>query len=111
MDEKNNPFIDMEKALQDDKRISFHRDYLSNLSAAIRNDECDVRGYFVWSLLDNWEWNSGYTVRFGIYYIDYKNNLTRIPKASARLFQTLLSSSSKLLQEKATEQEFKFQEK
>ncbi|XP_023644639.1 putative beta-glucosidase 41 [Capsella rubella] len=115
MDEKNNPFIDMEKALEDDKRISFHRDYLSNLSAAIRNDGCDVRGYFVWSLLDNWEWNSGYTVRFGIYYVDYKNNLTRIPKASALWFQTLLSSStsdsSMLLQDKATEQEFKVQEK
>lgn len=36
MDEKNNPFIDMDKALQDEKRIDFHRDYLSNLSAAIR---------------------------------------------------------------------------
>jgi beta-glucosidase len=36
MDEKNSPFIDMEKALKDDKRIGFHRDYLSNLSAAIR---------------------------------------------------------------------------
>lgn len=36
MDEKNKPFIDMEKALKDNKRISFHRDYLSNLSAAIR---------------------------------------------------------------------------
>lgn len=36
MDEKNKPFVDMEKALEDDKRISFHRDYLSNLSAAIR---------------------------------------------------------------------------
>ncbi|XP_013612042.1 PREDICTED: putative beta-glucosidase 41 isoform X1 [Brassica oleracea var. oleracea] len=111
MDEKNNPFIDMEKALQDDKRISFHRDYISNLSAAIRKDGCDVRGYFVWSLLDNWEWNSGYTVRFGIYYVDYKNNLTRVPKASARWFRTLLHServdlssssldSDKLLQEK-----------
>ncbi|CAD5334887.1 unnamed protein product [Arabidopsis thaliana] len=120
MDEKNSPFIDMEKALKDDKRISFHRDYLSNLSAAIRNDECDVRGYFVWSLLDNWEWNSGYTVRFGIYYVDYKNNLTRIPKASARWFQTILSGSSStsdssklILLEEATEQqqEYKFQEK
>lgn len=69
----------------------------------------------MWSLLDNWEWNSGYTVRFGIYYVDYKNNLTRIPKASARWFQTILSSSSSdssklLLQEEATEQEYKFQE-
>lgn len=67
-----------------------------------RKDGCDVRGYFVWSLLDNWEWNSGYTVRFGIYYVDYKNNLTRVPKASARWFRTLLDSerSDKLLREK-----------
>lgn len=56
----------------------------------------------MWSLLDNWEWNSGYTVRFGIYYVDYKNNLTRVPKASARWFRTLLDSerSDKLLREK-----------
>ncbi|KAK8620480.1 hypothetical protein V6N13_066958 [Hibiscus sabdariffa] len=90
MDELNSPFMSVKKALKDDKRIEFHRDYLSNLSAAIREDKCDVRGYFVWSLLDNWEWNSGYTVRFGLYYVDYKNNLTRIPKASVQWFKSLL---------------------
>nr|GEZ73840.1 basic 7S globulin-like [Tanacetum cinerariifolium] len=41
--------IDLDEALQDDKRISYHMDYLSNLSAAIREDGCDVRGYFVCS--------------------------------------------------------------
>ncbi|XP_028551772.1 putative beta-glucosidase 41 [Dendrobium catenatum] len=91
MDELNNPFMNLEKALKDDKRISYHKEYLSNLSAAIREDGCDVRGYFVWSLLDNWEWNSGYTVRFGLYYVDYKNNLTRIPKASVQWFRDALS--------------------
>ncbi|KAH0459877.1 hypothetical protein IEQ34_010540 [Dendrobium chrysotoxum] len=91
MDELNNPFMNLEKALKDDKRISYHKEYLSNLSAAIRDDDCDVRGYFVWSLLDNWEWNSGYTVRFGLYYVDYKNNLTRIPKASVQWFRDALS--------------------
>ncbi|KAK9938331.1 hypothetical protein M0R45_015078 [Rubus argutus] len=69
MDDPNKPFIPIEKALNDEKRILFHRDYLSNLSAAIRQDNCDVRGYFVWSLLDNWEWNMGYTRRFGLYYV------------------------------------------
>ncbi|XP_021287874.1 putative beta-glucosidase 41 isoform X1 [Herrania umbratica] len=93
MDDLNSPFINVKKALQDDKRIKFHRDYLSNLSAAIREDNCDVRGYFVWSLLDNWEWNSGYTVRFGLYFVDYKNNLTRIPKASVEWFKGLLRPS------------------
>ncbi|KAF9589561.1 hypothetical protein IFM89_025687 [Coptis chinensis] len=90
MDDPNRPFMSLNTALQDDKRIRYHRDYLSNLSAAIRIDGCDVRGYFIWSLLDNWEWNSGYTVRFGLYYVDYRNNLTRIPKASVQWFKDVL---------------------
>ena len=61
-----------------------------------REDNCDVRGYFAWSLLDNWEWNCGYTVRFGLYFVDYKNNLTRIPKASVEWFKSLLRLRSDL---------------
>ncbi|XP_039113976.1 beta-glucosidase 25 isoform X2 [Dioscorea cayenensis subsp. rotundata] len=94
MDDANSPFIALDKALQDDKRINYHNDYLSNLHAAIREEGCDIRGYFVWSLLDNWEWNSGYTVRFGLYFIDYKNNLTRIPKDSAYWFKNFLGKSA-----------------
>ena len=52
-----------------------------------RKEGCNVHGYFVWSLLDNWEWNSGYTMRFGLYYVDYNNNPTRIPKASVEWFR------------------------
>lgn len=48
----------------------------------------------MWSLLDNWEWNLGYTVRFGLYFVDYKNNLTRIPKSSATWFKSVLSLKS-----------------
>ncbi|XP_010644313.1 putative beta-glucosidase 41 [Vitis vinifera] len=96
MDDPNRGSIPLEKALQDDKRINFHRDYLTNLSAAIRQDNCDVRGYFVWSLLDNWEWNLGYSVRFGLYFVDYKNNLTRIPKTSVQWFRRILRSNSGL---------------
>lgn len=94
MDDRITHFIDLSKALQDGKRIRYHRDYLSNLSAAIRQDGCDVKGYFVWSLLDNWEWNSGYTVRFGLYFVDYKNNLTRIPKSSVQWFKSILKLES-----------------
>ncbi|KAL1823408.1 hypothetical protein ACET3Z_010186 [Daucus carota] len=94
MDDQNRHFISLNKALNDEKRISYHRDYLSNLSAAIREDECDVRGYFVWSLLDNWEWNYGYTKRFGLYYVDFQNNLTRIPKSSVKWFVNLLRPES-----------------
>ena len=49
-----------------------------------------MRGYFVWSFLDNWEWNMGYTVRFGLYYVDFRNKLTRIPKDSVQWFKNML---------------------
>ena len=45
----------------------------------------DVRGYFVWSLLDNFEWGAGYANRFGLVYVDYATQ-RRIPKASARWY-------------------------
>jgi len=59
-----------------------------------RKEGCNVHGYFVWSLLDNWEWNFVYTVRFGLYYIDYNNNLTKIPKASVEWFRQVLAQKT-----------------
>ncbi|KAG8074016.1 hypothetical protein GUJ93_ZPchr0006g42199 [Zizania palustris] len=93
MDDSNNPFISIKDALQDTKRIKYHNDYLTNLAASIKEDGCDVRGYFAWSLLDNWEWAAGFTSRFGLYFVDYKDNLKRYPKNSVQWFKTLLSSS------------------
>ncbi|CAL9135194.1 unnamed protein product, partial [Musa textilis] len=90
MDDFNNPFISIKDALKDDKRIRYHNDYLSNLSASIRQDGCNVQGYFAWSLLDNWEWAAGYTSRFGLYFIDYNDNLKRYPKNSVDWFKKLL---------------------
>ncbi|KAF5954606.1 hypothetical protein HYC85_007462 [Camellia sinensis] len=49
-----------------------------------------VGGYFIWSLLDNFEWSDGYSVRFGINYVDYKNGLKRYPKHSAVWFTDFL---------------------
>ncbi|KAJ8436489.1 hypothetical protein Cgig2_000474 [Carnegiea gigantea] len=50
----------------------------------------NVKGYFAWSLLDNFEWSNGYTVRFGINYVDYSNGLKRYPKFSASWFKRFL---------------------
>jgi beta-glucosidase len=52
----------------------------------------DVRGYFVWSLLDNFEWTSGYSQRFGIVYVDYPTQ-RRILKASARWYARLIAAT------------------
>ena len=51
-----------------------------------------VRGYFVWSLLDNFEWAFGYSRRFGLVYVDYET-LERIPKASYAWYRDVVASS------------------
>jgi beta-glucosidase len=51
----------------------------------------DVRGYFIWSLLDNFEWDSGYSNRFGLAYVDYVS-LRRIPKASFGWYARLIKA-------------------
>lgn len=53
-------------------------------------DGCDIRSYFAWSLLDNFEWATGYTVRFGLFYVDFDNEQARYPKASAFWFRKVL---------------------
>lgn len=81
--------VTLPKALHDTKRINFYKSYLIQLKNAI-DDGAKVTGYFVWSLLDNFEWKSGYTSRFGIVFVDYKD-LNRYPKMSAYWFKTLLT--------------------
>ncbi|KAJ4842337.1 Beta-glucosidase 40 [Turnera subulata] len=93
MDDPNSIFIPLKEALKDDKRIKYHNDYLTNLLAAIKQDGCNVKGYFVWSLLDNWEWAAGYTSRFGLYFVDYNDKLKRYPKKSVQWFKNFLASA------------------
>jgi beta-glucosidase/6-phospho-beta-glucosidase/beta-galactosidase len=74
----------------------FHDESVRSFSDAVfvagRTGATSV-GYFAWSLLDNWEWVAGYTSRFGLYIVDYKDNLKRYPKNSVQWFRNLLSSS------------------
>ncbi|KAG7639695.1 Beta-glucosidase 29 [Arabidopsis thaliana] len=80
-----------ETILKDTFRISYHQDHLKQVHKAIIEDGCDVRGYYVWSLFDNFEWEHGYNSRFGMYYVDFKNNLQRYPKDSVNWFKKFLS--------------------
>ncbi|WZY91058.1 hypothetical protein YC2023_047793 [Brassica napus] len=77
--------------LNDTFRIKYHEDHLQQLYKAIIEDGCDVRGYYAWSLLDNFEWEHGYNTRFGLYYVDYDNNLERYPKDSVNWFKRFLN--------------------
>jgi len=52
----------------------------------------DMRGYFAWSLMDNYEWSYGYSKRFGLVHVDYETQ-KRTPKASYRAFQGLLHNT------------------
>ncbi|XP_074281037.1 beta-glucosidase 40-like isoform X1 [Silene latifolia] len=91
MDNGHSIFTSLKDALNDEKRIRYYTGYLQNLAEAINEDGCNVKGYFAWSLLDNWEWSAGYTSRFGLYFVDYRDNLKRYPKSSALWFQNFLN--------------------
>lgn len=56
----------------------------------------NVKGYFAWSFLDNFEWHEGYTMRFGMIFVDYKNDLKRYQKLSASWFKNFLTTDTKL---------------
>lgn len=54
----------------------------------------NVKGYFHWSLLDNFEFRQGFVPKFGLYYVDRNNNLTRIPKESAKWLPKFLNDNA-----------------
>ena len=56
--------------------------YLGACHQAINEDGVDLRGYFLWSLMDNFEWAMGYSMRFGIHHVDFET-CKRTPKKSA----------------------------
>ncbi|KAA8515484.1 hypothetical protein F0562_018905 [Nyssa sinensis] len=88
--EMNNPNSTVEVFLNDVKRVEYINGYLDALATAMRKG-ADVRGYFAWSLLDNFEWISGYTIRFGLHYVDYAT-LKRTPKLSATWYKHFISN-------------------
>lgn len=75
--------------VHDQRRIDYYAAYLSAALDA-REQGVPLEGYFAWSFLDNFEWAEGFGPRFGLVYVDYVNNLKRIPKDSFFWFRDLI---------------------
>lgn len=77
--------------LNDDGRIEYLRNHLIALAQAINEDHCNVIGYTVWSIIDNFEWRRGYTEHFGLYAVNMtSNNRERISKKSAKFLRDFI---------------------
>ncbi len=80
--------INAEGRIEDTDRLMYLRNNLTHLHRAI-SDGYPVKGYFLWSLMDNFEWDDGYSKRFGIHYVDF-STLKRIPKLSAEWYREVI---------------------
>ncbi|XP_016391037.1 cytosolic beta-glucosidase isoform X1 [Sinocyclocheilus rhinocerous] len=78
--------------IEDTDRCQFYQDTLQEVGKAISQDRVNVKGYFAWSLLDNFEWNDGYSVRFGLFHVDFSApELKRTIYGSGREYAAVIS--------------------
>ncbi|XP_051896413.1 lactase-like protein isoform X1 [Pristis pectinata] len=79
--------------LCDKWRIQYMNNYVNEILKAVK-DGVKVKSYTSWSLLDNFEWDEGYSERFGLYYVDFKTkHKRRYPKASVQYYRKMISSN------------------
>jgi beta-glucosidase len=88
--------------VQDRLRVDYLRRHLLAAADVLRNG-ADLRGYFVWSLLDNFEWAHGYGKRFGLVHVDFATQ-RRTPKASARCYADVIQSRGAALAAETNEE-------
>lgn len=82
-------WISLDGKVHDPNRIDFMHRYLKELKKAL-DEGVDIRGYFAWSILDNFEWSEGYDERFGLVYVDYDTQ-KRIPKDSYYWYRDVIA--------------------
>lgn len=87
----NLDWVHLDGKVHDPQRIDFLNRYLRELKHAAE-DGVDLRGYFHWSLMDNFEWNNGYAPRFGLVYVDYSSQ-RRIIKDSGYWYRQCIASN------------------
>lgn len=81
-------------ALKSCERVDFYQSYIQAVHHAINGDKkVDVKGYFLWSLMDNFEWAFGFSKRFGLYYVDYET-LKRTAKPAVSWYASVIKSNS-----------------
>jgi beta-glucosidase len=85
----DDPPVDGQAVVEDPDRVAYLRDHIAAVELAV-GQGVDVRGYYVWSLLDNFEWEHGYDSRFGIVAVDFANQ-RRTPKRSALWYRDLIA--------------------
>lgn len=83
-------YVRPDGTVADPERVEYLAGYISGIDDAVA-DGVNVRGYFAWSFLDNYEWAEGYDKRFGLVFVDFGTQ-TRIPKQSAHFYSELISS-------------------
>ncbi|KAL2712920.1 myrosinase 1 [Vespula squamosa] len=93
----NPPLIITENGVSDDgklkdkTRVDYLSEYLKAMLQAIHEDGCNVKGYTIWSLMDNFEWENGYLEKFGIVQVDFASpNRTRTPKMSMKWYENVI---------------------
>jgi len=92
----NKPIFITENGLadaDDSRREKFIAEHLGWVHRAIE-EGVDIRGYFHWSLIDNFEWAWGFKPRFGLVEIDYKNNLKRTPRPSSKIYAEICKNNA-----------------
>lgn len=87
--------VSLDGKVHDPNRIDYLNRYLKKLEEAI-DEGADIRGYFVWSFMDNFEWAEGYNERFGIVYVDYENQ-NRIVKDSGYWYSKVIETNGNIL--------------
>ncbi len=81
-----------DKEVLDTDRLMFLRNYFINAQRAVA-EGYPLKGYFVWTLLDNFEWSHGYSQRMGLLYVNYQT-LERIPKLSAQYYREVIGNNT-----------------
>ena len=87
-----NDVVTADGRIEDTDRVMYLRNHLTYLHRAA-SERYPVKGYFLWSLLDNFEWADGYSKRFGIYYADFKSQV-RTPKLSAKWYGEVIAQNA-----------------